>query len=111
MVLPIPVYNFHNFLTVHQPTLPPFPRGFETTKEEPAGSRKRFLIIYADKDPCGGIDSSVTKAARRAFANATDSPILSVSVVLTLGDKSKAHILRVYGNNFKLAFNLFGRDV
>ncbi|KIK55511.1 hypothetical protein GYMLUDRAFT_76466 [Collybiopsis luxurians FD-317 M1] len=89
---------------------------FETTKEEPAGSRKLFLVISSDKGLCGGIHSSVTKATRRAITNAPDSPIPGVSVdsdspVMVVGDKSKAQLSRIYAGNFKLTFNQIGRDV
>ncbi|KAF5392661.1 hypothetical protein D9757_000938 [Collybiopsis confluens] len=89
---------------------------FETTKDEPAGSRKLFLVISSDKGLCGGIHSSVSKATRRAFANVPDSPIPGVSVdsdspIMVVGDKSKAQLSRVLPNNFQLTFNQIGRDV
>ncbi|KAJ3882266.1 ATPase, F1 complex, gamma subunit domain-containing protein [Lentinula edodes] len=89
---------------------------FETAKEGVTGSRKLFLVLSSDKGLCGGIHSSVTKATRRAFNNAPDSPIPGVSVesdtsVMVIGDKSKAQLSRVYPDNLKLTFNQIGRDV
>ncbi|KAJ4490340.1 ATPase, F1 complex, gamma subunit domain-containing protein [Lentinula aciculospora] len=89
---------------------------FETAKEGATGSKKLFLVISSDKGLCGGIHSSVTKATRRAFNNAPDSPLPGVSVepdspVMVIGDKSKAQISRVYPNNLRLTFNQIGRDV
>ncbi|GAW03345.1 ATPase, F1 complex, gamma subunit domain-containing protein [Lentinula edodes] len=89
---------------------------FETAKEGVTGSRKLFLVLSSDKGLCGGIHSSVTKATRRAFNNAPDSPIPGVSVesdtsVMVIGDKSKAQLSRIYPDNLKLTFNQIGRDV
>ncbi|KAJ3814601.1 ATPase, F1 complex, gamma subunit domain-containing protein [Lentinula aff. lateritia] len=89
---------------------------FETAKEGVTGSRKLFLVLSSDKGLCGGIHSSVTKATRRAFNSAPDSPIPGVSVesdtsVMVVGDKSKAQLSRIYPDNLKLTFNQIGRDV
>ena len=63
--------------------------------------------MSSDKGLCGGIHSSVSKATRRAIAEAesSDSPIMVV------GDKSKAQLSRTLSKNLVLTFNQIGRDV
>ncbi|KAJ7077913.1 ATPase, F1 complex, gamma subunit domain-containing protein [Mycena belliarum] len=84
-------------------------------------SNKLFIVISSDKGLCGGIHSSVTKATRRAFAGATDSPLLnedkkavdidSASPIMVIGDKSKAQLSRSMSGNMRMTFNQIGRDV
>ena len=63
--------------------------------------------MSSDKGLCGGIHSSVSKATRRAIAEAesSDSPIMVV------GDKSKAQLSRTLSKNLVLTFNQIGRDI
>ena len=82
---------------------------------------KLFVVISSDKGLCGGIHSSVSKATRRALANAPDSPLVSLpaedatadpsSPIMIIGDKSKGQLMRNYGENFQLTFNQIGRDI
>lgn len=82
---------------------------------------KLFVVISSDKGLCGGIHSSVSKATRRALANAPDSPLVSLpaedatadpsSPIMVVGDKSKGQLMRNYGENFQLTFNQIGRDI
>jgi len=82
---------------------------------------KLFVVISSDKGLCGGIHSSVSKATRRALANAPDSPLVSLpaedatadpsSPIMIIGDKSKGQLMRTYGENFQLTFNQIGRDI
>jgi len=82
---------------------------------------KLFIVISSDKGLCGGIHSSVSKATRRAFNNAADSPLAGASVndatvdtsspIMIIGDKSKAQISRALPSNIQLTFNQIGRDI
>ena len=82
---------------------------------------KLFIVISSDKGLCGGIHSSVSKATRRAFNNAVDSPLADASVndatvdasspIMIIGDKSKAQLSRAFGQNLHLTFNQIGRDI
>ena len=64
----------------------------------------------------------MSKATRRALANAEDSPLVSASAndstvdsdassIVIVGDKSKAQLQRVLGDHFQLTFNQIGRDI
>jgi len=87
------------------------------------GKRKLFLVISSDKGLCGGVHSSVSKATRKAIANAPDSPFATTdanatpitidadSPVMVIGDKSKAQLQRAIGQNMQLTFNQIGRDI
>ncbi|KJA17785.1 hypothetical protein HYPSUDRAFT_45968 [Hypholoma sublateritium FD-334 SS-4] len=82
---------------------------------------KLLIVVSSDKGLCGGIHSSVSKATRRAMANVEDSPLAgsnpndatvdATSPIVVVGDKSKAQLLRVAGDNFQLTFNQIGRDI
>ncbi|KAF8961841.1 ATP synthase F1 gamma [Flammula alnicola] len=82
---------------------------------------KLFIVISSDKGLCGGIHSSVSKATRRALNNETESPLAGSSAndftvdanspIVVIGDKSKAQLLRVAGQNFQITFNQIGRDI
>jgi len=97
---------------------------FENSPADKPTPRKLFIVVSSDKGLCGGIHSSVTKATRRALANASDSPLASSSngegaptqidpesPVMVIGDKSKAQLSRAAPGNLRLAFNQIGRDV
>lgn len=66
-----------------------------------------YLAISSDKGLCGGVHSSVSKHTRRAIAESEshDQP------VMVIGDKSKAQLSRMLGNNLVLTFNQIGRDI
>ncbi|KAH9474424.1 ATP synthase subunit gamma, mitochondrial [Psilocybe cubensis] len=82
---------------------------------------KLFVVISSDKGLCGGIHSSVSKATRKAFAGAEDSPFVGVSPndaaidatspVVIIGDKSKGQLQRTLGANYQITFNQIGRDI
>ena len=82
---------------------------------------KLFIVISSDKGLCGGIHSSVSKATRRAFNNAPDSPLAGASSndatvdpsspIMVIGDKSKAQLSRALPSNMQLTFNQIGRDI
>jgi F-type H+-transporting ATPase subunit gamma len=105
-------------------SLIPAPEVFENSPADKPTPRKLFIVVSSDKGLCGGIHSSVTKATRRALANASDSPLASSSngegaptqidpesPVMVIGDKSKAQLSRAAPGNLRLAFNQIGRDV
>ncbi|TFK73135.1 ATP synthase F1 gamma [Pluteus cervinus] len=92
---------------------------FQHANDKP-GARKLFLVVSSDKGLCGGIHSSVSKATRRAIANAPDSPLAAAeatptidadSPVMVIGDKSKGQLQRAIGGNMTLTFNQIGRDI
>ena len=82
---------------------------------------KLFIVISSDKGLCGGIHSSVSKATKRAFNNAPDSPLAGASAndatvdpsspIMVIGDKSKAQLSRALPSNFQLTFNQIGREI
>jgi len=83
---------------------------FQNASSETPSKRKLFIVISSDKGLCGGIHSSVSKATRRAIAD-TEHPVDSDSPIMVIGDKSKAQLGRVLGQNLALTFNQIGRDV
>jgi F-type H+-transporting ATPase subunit gamma len=104
-------------------SLIPAPEVFENSPADKPTPRKLFIAVSSDKGLCGGIHSSVTKATRRALANAPDSPLASSSnaesaaqvdpqsPIMVIGDKSKAQFSRAAPANIRLTFNQIGRDV
>ena len=80
---------------------------FNNAPLEEKPKRRLFVVVSSDKGLCGGIHSSVSKATRRAIAEAesSDSPIMVV------GDKSKAQLSRTLSKNLVLTFNQIGRDI
>lgn len=81
---------------------------FENAPLEEKPKRRLILIVSSDKGLCGGVHSSVSKATRRAVAEAgpeVEQPIM------VIGDKSKAQIARVLSGNLVLTFNQIGRDI
>jgi F-type H+-transporting ATPase subunit gamma len=95
---------------------------FKHTPADKPSSNKLFLVISSDKGLCGGIHSSVSKATRRALSNDPDTPLKDAetvdsaqvdpqSAVMVIGDKSKAQLSRVIGQNLRLTFNQIGRDI
>ncbi|OCH91190.1 ATP synthase F1 gamma [Obba rivulosa] len=83
---------------------------FEHSPVEESGKRRLFLVISSDKGLCGGIHSSVSKAARRALAD-KDAPVESDTPVMVIGDKAKAQLARAAGKNIVMSFNQIGRDI
>jgi len=94
---------------------------FEHVPSDKPTPNKLFIVVSSDKGLCGGIHSSLSKATRRAIANAQDSPLASApandakvdstSPIMVIGDKSKAQLHRTLGANFRLTFNQIGRDI
>ncbi|KDR76979.1 hypothetical protein GALMADRAFT_225130 [Galerina marginata CBS 339.88] len=94
---------------------------FQHVPSDKPTPNKLFVVISSDKGLCGGIHSSVSKATRRAIANAVDSPLADASAndsnvdksspIMVIGDKSKAQLQRALGSNLRLTFNQIGRDI
>ncbi|KAF8909701.1 ATPase, F1 complex, gamma subunit domain-containing protein [Gymnopilus junonius] len=94
---------------------------FEHVPSDKPTPNKLFIVVSSDKGLCGGIHSSVSKATRRAVANAEDSPLAAAapndsqvsadSPIMVIGDKSKAQLHRALGGNLRLTFNQIGRDI
>ncbi|KAG0258413.1 atp3 gamma subunit of the F1 sector of mitochondrial F1F0 ATP synthase [Actinomortierella ambigua] len=83
-------------------------RIFENTKTVPAeGSQDVFIVSSSDRGLCGGIHSSVAKAARRQLEAA---PAASQQVIV-LGDKSKTQMSRSHKENITLSFNQIGKSI
>ncbi|KDQ06438.1 hypothetical protein BOTBODRAFT_39594 [Botryobasidium botryosum FD-172 SS1] len=75
--------------------------------EATEGGKKLFIVISSDKGLCGGIHSSVSKAARRAIAEEGSNE----SSLVVIGDKSKGQLMRAHGKNAVLTFNQIGKDI
>jgi F-type H+-transporting ATPase subunit gamma len=92
---------------------------FQHSPADTPSTNRLFLVISSDKGLCGGIHSSVSKATRRALANDPETPLKDSessqvdpeSPVMVIGDKSKAQLSRVVGQNLRLTFNQIGRDI
>ncbi|KAG1445398.1 hypothetical protein G6F56_009929 [Rhizopus delemar] len=79
---------------------------FENAETKAAeGSKDLFVAASSDRGLCGGIHSSVSKAARRAVNESPESPLV------VLGDKPKAQLSRVFRKNLVVTFNQIGKDV
>jgi len=80
---------------------------FANASPEEKPKKVLYLAISSDKGLCGGVHSAVSKHTRRAIAASEthDQPIM------VIGDKSKAQLSRVLGNNLVLTFNQIGRDI
>ena len=78
-----------------------------TNAETKAADDNKILFVASSSDRglCGGIHSSVSKAARKAVA---EHP---TSEVVVLGDKPKAQLSRVIRKQLALTFNQIGKDV
>ena len=59
---------------------------------------------------CGGIHSSVSKAARREFAEKGEN-LDKESPIAVIGDKSKSQLSRALPRNLFMTFNQIGRDI
>jgi F-type H+-transporting ATPase subunit gamma len=75
--------------------------------EAPADGKKIIVVVSGDRGLCGGIHSSVTKAARRDLAIADNSQ----SPLVIIGDKGKAQLTRAAPKNIVLTFNQIGKDI
>lgn len=79
---------------------------FESAETKAADDAKvLFIASSSDRGLCGGIHSSVSKATRRAIADAPEAPLV------VLGDKPKAQLARVLRQNIAVTFNQIGKDI
>ena len=81
---------------------------FQNAPSDTPSQNKLYIVISSDKGLCGGIHSSVSKATRRAIADASSNPD---SPIMVIGDKSKAQLSRALPQNLALTFNQIGRDI
>lgn len=72
----------------------------------PSGGKKLYVVVSSDRGLCGGIHSSVTKAAKRAIAEDGGK-----GSIVVLGEKSKAQLSRSAGKYLELSFSQIGREV
>jgi len=79
---------------------------FETAETSAPSEAKTLIIaVSSDKGLCGGIHSSVTKAAKKVLA------IQPEAEIVVLGDKSKTQLSRQVPQNLVMTFNQIGRSI
>ncbi|CAO3694466.1 hypothetical protein G6F70_000289 [Rhizopus microsporus] len=79
---------------------------FENAETKAADDAKvLFIASSSDRGLCGGIHSSISKATRRAIADAPEAPLV------ILGDKPKAQLARILRRNIAVTFNQIGKDI
>jgi F-type H+-transporting ATPase subunit gamma len=64
-----------------------------------------YVAITSDRGLCGGIHSSVSKAAKKALLNHPEAR------VVVCGDKPKAQLSRMMPQQMALSFNQIGKDI
>lgn len=79
----------------------------EVSKDAEAGKKTLWVVVSSDRGLCGGIHSSVSKAARRNLAESGESD----APVVVLGDKPKQQLSRTVPQNLILSFNQIGKAV
>lgn len=65
-----------------------------------------MIALTSDRGLCGGVHSSVSKKIKAHMATETDPSSVKI---ITIGDKSKAMLSRVFPNNILMMFNDFGK--
>jgi F-type H+-transporting ATPase subunit gamma len=65
-----------------------------------------MIALTSDRGLCGGVHSSVSKKIKARLATSED---LGNIKIITIGDKAKAMLNRVYPNNVIMMFNDFGK--
>lgn len=79
----------------------------EVSKEAQSGQKTLWVVVSSDRGLCGGIHSSVSKAARKALAEDGEAN----APVVVLGDKPKQQLSRTVPENLILSFNQIGKAV
>lgn len=79
----------------------------EVAKEAQSGQKTLWVVVSSDRGLCGGIHSSVSKAARKALAEESDPN----APVVVLGDKPKQQLSRTVPDHLILSFNQIGKAV
>lgn len=79
----------------------------EVAKEAQSGQKTLWVVVSSDRGLCGGIHSSVSKAARKALAEESDPN----APVVVLGDKPKQQLSRTVPEHLILSFNQIGKAV
>lgn len=80
----------------------------EVTKDVASGQKVLYVVVSSDRGLCGGIHSSVSKAAKKALSDSEADPNAPVVV---LGDKPKQQLSRSVPENLVLSFNQIGKAV
>ncbi|KEP46566.1 ATP synthase F1, gamma subunit [Rhizoctonia solani 123E] len=70
------------------------------------GGKTLYVVVSSDRGLCGGIHSSVTKAAKRAIEQNNGQ-----GSIVVLGEKSKAQLSRSSAKLLELSFSQIGREV
>lgn len=86
------------------PTLPLLELFKNADLAEKADAKILYVAVSSDRGLCGGIHSSISKATRKAVAEAPGN-------VAVLGDKSKAQLARLTPDQMKISFNQIGKDI
>ncbi|KAJ9127297.1 hypothetical protein QFC24_000704 [Naganishia onofrii] len=73
--------------------------------EDSPDAKVLYVAITSDRGLCGGIHSSVSKAAKRALLQHPEARII------VCGDKPKAQISRAMPEQIALSFNQIGKDI
>ncbi|KAG8691663.1 atp3 gamma subunit of the F1 sector of mitochondrial F1F0 ATP synthase [Ceratobasidium sp. 395] len=71
-----------------------------------ANDKKLYIVVSSDRGLCGGIHSSVTKAAKKAIAENNGN-----GSIVVLGEKSKSQLSRSASGLLELSFSQIGREV
>lgn len=87
-----------------QPPSPPAELFKNADLAEKADAKILYVAVSSDRGLCGGIHSSISKATRKAVAEAPGN-------VAVLGDKSKAQLARLTPEQMKISFNQIGKDI
>ena len=82
----------------------------EVAKSAESGKKTLWIVVSSDRGLCGGIHSSVSKMAKKAFADGESGADADTPVVV-LGDKPKQQLSRAIPNNLVLSFNQIGKSV
>ncbi|KAJ1300979.1 hypothetical protein OPQ81_003403 [Rhizoctonia solani] len=70
------------------------------------GGKTLYVVVSSDRGLCGGIHSSVTKAAKKAIQENNGQ-----GSIVVLGEKSKSQLSRSSAKNLELSFSQIGREV
>jgi F-type H+-transporting ATPase subunit gamma len=81
----------------------------EVAKEAESGKKTLWIVVSSDRGLCGGIHSSVSKAAKKALGE--EGGAQSNAPVVVLGDKPKQQLSRAVPENLILSFNQIGKAV
>ncbi|EMG48985.1 ATP synthase gamma chain [Candida maltosa Xu316] len=81
------------------------PEATEAQEAATPAEKTLLIVVSSDKGLCGSIHSQLTKTTKKRVAELNGE----VDIV-TIGDKVKSQILRVFADKVKLAFNGVGKE-